>query len=251
MEAVSNARRDIDVDKSKAKAMVAEMMKLVGNSAFGRSGMDMSNTKRLIPAIFDEGLHTMTNSGTQSLPHSVLTAGMKIYIDGKLAENPMLLPYVTFALLCEKVQTDQFRGPTPSQASVQNYTKRTRAKHQGSGSASDASRRVGSIGRGGIGQISPVNETILTARSRTAMISDRYVTPKHMRIPAVPTLGNLLPPTYGHNQEPTEEGADRQQPAAESTSGHSSSARGHRHRAKSKRRQQYLYLQGNTCITHV
>ncbi|GMF39746.1 unnamed protein product [Phytophthora lilii] len=40
MEAVSNARREGDVDKS--KAMIAEMMKLVGNSAFGRSGMDMS-----------------------------------------------------------------------------------------------------------------------------------------------------------------------------------------------------------------
>ncbi|KAG3026276.1 hypothetical protein PC121_g24666 [Phytophthora cactorum] len=40
MEAVSSARREGDVYKS--KAMIAEMMKLVGNSAFGRSGMDMS-----------------------------------------------------------------------------------------------------------------------------------------------------------------------------------------------------------------
>ncbi|KAG3209639.1 hypothetical protein PC129_g19350 [Phytophthora cactorum] len=40
MKAVSNARREGDADKY--KAMIAEMMKLVGNSAFGRSGMDMS-----------------------------------------------------------------------------------------------------------------------------------------------------------------------------------------------------------------
>ncbi|GMF14460.1 unnamed protein product [Phytophthora lilii] len=45
MEAVSNARREGDVDKS--KAMIAEMMKLAGNSAFGRSGMDMSKHKEV------------------------------------------------------------------------------------------------------------------------------------------------------------------------------------------------------------
>ncbi|KAG2783092.1 hypothetical protein Pcac1_g7067 [Phytophthora cactorum] len=45
MEAVSNARREGDVDKS--KAMIAEMMKLVGNSASGRSGMDMSKHKEV------------------------------------------------------------------------------------------------------------------------------------------------------------------------------------------------------------
>ncbi|EGZ07855.1 hypothetical protein PHYSODRAFT_339760 [Phytophthora sojae] len=45
MEAVSNARREGDADKS--KAMIAEMMKLVGNSAFGRSGMDMSKHKEV------------------------------------------------------------------------------------------------------------------------------------------------------------------------------------------------------------
>ncbi|RAW29324.1 hypothetical protein PC110_g14310 [Phytophthora cactorum] len=45
MEAVSNARREGDSDKS--KAMIAEMMKLVGNSAFGRSGMDMSKHKEV------------------------------------------------------------------------------------------------------------------------------------------------------------------------------------------------------------
>ncbi|KAG2761816.1 hypothetical protein PC116_g27630 [Phytophthora cactorum] len=45
MEAVSNARREGDLDKS--KAMIAEMMKLVGNSAFGRSGMDMSKHKEV------------------------------------------------------------------------------------------------------------------------------------------------------------------------------------------------------------
>ncbi|KAG2984300.1 hypothetical protein PC120_g24264 [Phytophthora cactorum] len=45
MEAVSNARREGDADKS--KAIIAEMMKLVGNSAFGRSGMDMSKHKEI------------------------------------------------------------------------------------------------------------------------------------------------------------------------------------------------------------
>ncbi|KAG3058305.1 hypothetical protein PC121_g14441 [Phytophthora cactorum] len=45
MEAVSNARREGDVDKS--KAMIAEMMKLVGNSSFGQSGMDMSKHKEI------------------------------------------------------------------------------------------------------------------------------------------------------------------------------------------------------------
>ncbi|KAJ8516141.1 hypothetical protein ON010_g18482 [Phytophthora cinnamomi] len=43
MEAVSKARREGDADKS--KAMIAEMMKLVGNSASGRSGMDMNKLK--------------------------------------------------------------------------------------------------------------------------------------------------------------------------------------------------------------
>ncbi|RAW23001.1 hypothetical protein PC110_g20562 [Phytophthora cactorum] len=45
MEAVSNARREGDSDKS--KAMIGEMMKLVGNSAFGRFGMDMSKHKEV------------------------------------------------------------------------------------------------------------------------------------------------------------------------------------------------------------
>ncbi|GMF35480.1 unnamed protein product [Phytophthora lilii] len=45
MKAVSNARRESDADES--KAMIAEMMKLVGNSAFGRSGMDMSKHKEI------------------------------------------------------------------------------------------------------------------------------------------------------------------------------------------------------------
>jgi hypothetical protein len=40
---VSQARREGDVDES--KSMIAEMMKLVGNSAFGRSGMDKSKHK--------------------------------------------------------------------------------------------------------------------------------------------------------------------------------------------------------------
>ncbi|GMF21771.1 unnamed protein product [Phytophthora lilii] len=45
MEAVSDARRDGDVDKS--KEMIADMMKLVGNAAFGRSGMDKSKHKEV------------------------------------------------------------------------------------------------------------------------------------------------------------------------------------------------------------
>ncbi|KAG2764463.1 hypothetical protein PC129_g24032 [Phytophthora cactorum] len=45
MEAVSSARRVGDEEKS--KDMIAEMMKLVGNSAFGRSGMDMSKHKQV------------------------------------------------------------------------------------------------------------------------------------------------------------------------------------------------------------
>ncbi|KAG2758997.1 hypothetical protein Pcac1_g28928 [Phytophthora cactorum] len=45
MEAVSSARRVGDEDKS--RAMIEEMMKLVGNSAFGRSGMDMSKHKQV------------------------------------------------------------------------------------------------------------------------------------------------------------------------------------------------------------
>ncbi|GMF36642.1 unnamed protein product [Phytophthora lilii] len=42
---VYDARRAGDVDES--KAMIAEMMKLVGNSAFGRSGMDMTKHKEI------------------------------------------------------------------------------------------------------------------------------------------------------------------------------------------------------------
>jgi len=43
MEQVSDARRDGDADKS--KSMIADMSKLLGNSAFGRSGMDKSKHK--------------------------------------------------------------------------------------------------------------------------------------------------------------------------------------------------------------
>jgi len=45
MEAMSQARRDGNADES--KKMVGTMMKLVGNSAFGRSGMDMSKHKEV------------------------------------------------------------------------------------------------------------------------------------------------------------------------------------------------------------
>ncbi|GMF20897.1 unnamed protein product [Phytophthora lilii] len=51
MEAVSNARREGNADKS--KAMIAEMMKLVGNSAFGRSGMNNEQAQRGQVAKFD------------------------------------------------------------------------------------------------------------------------------------------------------------------------------------------------------
>ncbi|CEG46762.1 chromodomain protein, putative [Plasmopara halstedii] len=43
MEKVSEARREGDADED--KAMIAEMMKLIGNSAFGRSGMDKGKHK--------------------------------------------------------------------------------------------------------------------------------------------------------------------------------------------------------------
>jgi len=45
MDKVSDARRDGDKDES--KAMIAEMMKLIGNSAFGRSGMDKTKHKEV------------------------------------------------------------------------------------------------------------------------------------------------------------------------------------------------------------
>ncbi|KAL8000825.1 hypothetical protein Plhal703r1_c21g0093841 [Plasmopara halstedii] len=60
MEAVSNARREGDVDKS--KAMIAEMMKLVGSSAFGRSGMDMSMHKGFSYELSDKASRTKSNT---------------------------------------------------------------------------------------------------------------------------------------------------------------------------------------------
>ncbi|KAG2787073.1 hypothetical protein PC116_g10739 [Phytophthora cactorum] len=45
MEAASKARQEGDADKF--KAMIAKMMKLVGNSGFGRAGMDMSKHKEV------------------------------------------------------------------------------------------------------------------------------------------------------------------------------------------------------------
>ncbi|GMF14286.1 unnamed protein product [Phytophthora lilii] len=45
MNQVSDARRGGDVDDS--KTMIGDMMKLVGNAAFGRSGMDMSKHKEV------------------------------------------------------------------------------------------------------------------------------------------------------------------------------------------------------------
>ncbi|EGZ27443.1 hypothetical protein PHYSODRAFT_321246 [Phytophthora sojae] len=48
MEAVSSARREGDENvKSICKIIIEKMMKLVGNSAFGRSGMDMSKHKEV------------------------------------------------------------------------------------------------------------------------------------------------------------------------------------------------------------
>ncbi|KAJ8566256.1 hypothetical protein ON010_g6870 [Phytophthora cinnamomi] len=51
MKAVSDARREGDADSS--KAMIADMMKLLGNAAFGRSGMDKSK-HREIESLSDE-----------------------------------------------------------------------------------------------------------------------------------------------------------------------------------------------------
>ncbi|KAG3148564.1 hypothetical protein PC128_g23561 [Phytophthora cactorum] len=62
MEAVSNARREGDADKS--KAMIAEMMKLVGNSAFGRSGMDMSKHKEIKYESGDKAIKNKTEHFT-------------------------------------------------------------------------------------------------------------------------------------------------------------------------------------------
>ncbi|GMF38103.1 unnamed protein product [Phytophthora lilii] len=60
MDAISNARREGDVDKS--KTMMAEMMKLVGNSDFGRSGMDMSKHKRSSMSRTTKLLRTRSNN---------------------------------------------------------------------------------------------------------------------------------------------------------------------------------------------
>ncbi|GMF55832.1 unnamed protein product [Phytophthora fragariaefolia] len=46
VDQVSDARREGDVDDS--KAMIADMMKLVGNAAFGRSGIDMTKHKEFM-----------------------------------------------------------------------------------------------------------------------------------------------------------------------------------------------------------
>ncbi|TYZ65581.1 hypothetical protein PybrP1_000619 [[Pythium] brassicae (nom. inval.)] len=58
MDKVSDARRAGDVDKS--KAMVAEMMKLIGNSAFGRSGMDKRKHKQVMYVSGDEKIKSIT-----------------------------------------------------------------------------------------------------------------------------------------------------------------------------------------------
>ncbi|GMF36793.1 unnamed protein product [Phytophthora fragariaefolia] len=62
MEAVSNARREGDVDKSKAR--IAEMMKLVSNNAFGRSGMDMSKHNEVKYESNDKAIKTKIENFT-------------------------------------------------------------------------------------------------------------------------------------------------------------------------------------------
>ncbi|TYZ57451.1 hypothetical protein PybrP1_010839 [[Pythium] brassicae (nom. inval.)] len=58
MDKVSDARRAGDADKS--MAMVAEMMKLIGNSAFGRSGMDKRKHKQVTYVSGDENIKAIT-----------------------------------------------------------------------------------------------------------------------------------------------------------------------------------------------
>ncbi|KAL4109296.1 hypothetical protein PRIC1_000998 [Phytophthora ramorum] len=83
MEAVSNARREGDVDKS--KAMIAEMMKLVGNSAFGRSGMDMSKHKVVKYESNDKAIKSkiehFTFHGLEELNDSFYYDGIDFYFD--------------------------------------------------------------------------------------------------------------------------------------------------------------------------
>ena len=90
MEAVSDARREGDSDKS--KSMIAEMMKLVGNTPFGRSGMDMSkhrDTKyasdpekvdKLIEHFTFEGLEELNDSWEVSMKKRIVRLKNPIHV---------------------------------------------------------------------------------------------------------------------------------------------------------------------------
>ncbi|KAG2986528.1 hypothetical protein PC118_g7779 [Phytophthora cactorum] len=97
MEAVSNARREGDVDKS--KAMIAEMMKLVGNSAFGRSGMDMSKHKEIKYGSSDKAIKSkiehFTFHGLEELNDACELTLMKRKLKNK---NPIHLSIAIYQL---------------------------------------------------------------------------------------------------------------------------------------------------------
>ncbi|KAG3113019.1 hypothetical protein PI124_g6525 [Phytophthora idaei] len=97
MEAVSNARREGDADKS--KAMIAEMMKLVGNSAFGRSGMDMSKHKEIKYESSDKAIKSkiehFTFHGLEELNDACELTMMKRKLKNK---NPIHLSIAIYQL---------------------------------------------------------------------------------------------------------------------------------------------------------
>ncbi|KAE9049882.1 hypothetical protein PR001_g2907 [Phytophthora rubi] len=97
MEAVSNARREGDADES--KAMIAEMMKLVGNSAFGRSGMDMSKHKEIKYESSDKAIKAkiehFTFHGLEELNDACELTMMKRKLNNK---NPIHLSIAIYQL---------------------------------------------------------------------------------------------------------------------------------------------------------
>ncbi|KAG3063314.1 hypothetical protein PC122_g18923 [Phytophthora cactorum] len=97
MEAVSNARREGDADKS--KAMIAEMMKLVGNSAFVRSGMDMSKHKEIKYGSSDKAIKSkiehFTFHGLEELNDACELTLMKRKLKNK---NPIHLSIAIYQL---------------------------------------------------------------------------------------------------------------------------------------------------------
>ncbi|GMF31615.1 unnamed protein product [Phytophthora lilii] len=97
MEAVSNARREGDADES--KAMIAEMMKLVGNSALGRSGMDMSKHKEIKNESSDKAIKAkikhFTFHGLEELNDACELTMMKRKLKNK---NPIHLSIAIYQL---------------------------------------------------------------------------------------------------------------------------------------------------------